>query len=84
MKFRLDTARRLALALVLGLAAQAWGQDFPAAGRAIALIVPFPAGGPTDKVARDLAEALRRPLGGASIVIENAPGAGQRDRKSVV
>ena len=76
MKFRLDTARRLALALVLGLAAQAWGQDFPAAGRAIALIVPFPAGGPTDKVARDLAEALRRPLGGASIVIENAPGAG--------
>ena len=38
--------------------------------------MPFAAGGPTDRVARDLAEAMRKPLGGVSIVIENAAGAG--------
>jgi tripartite-type tricarboxylate transporter receptor subunit TctC len=38
--------------------------------------VPFAAGGPTDKVARDFAEALRKPLNGATIVVENVGGAG--------
>jgi tripartite-type tricarboxylate transporter receptor subunit TctC len=38
--------------------------------------VPFAAGGPTDRVARDLAEAMRKPLGGATVVVENAGGAG--------
>jgi tripartite-type tricarboxylate transporter receptor subunit TctC len=38
--------------------------------------VPFAAGGPTDKVARDFAEALRKPLGNATIVVENVGGAG--------
>jgi tripartite-type tricarboxylate transporter receptor subunit TctC len=33
-------------------------------------------GGPTDRVARDLAEALRKPLGGAVILVDNAAGAG--------
>ena len=61
-------------AAVLALGAQA--QAFPAPGKTITLIVPFSAGGPTDKVARDLAEALRKPLGGATIVIDNAAGAG--------
>jgi tripartite-type tricarboxylate transporter receptor subunit TctC len=42
----------------------------------ISIVVPFAAGGPTDRVARDLAEAMRKPLGGVSIVIENAAGAG--------
>jgi tripartite-type tricarboxylate transporter receptor subunit TctC len=42
----------------------------------ITILVPFAAGGPTDKVARDLAEAMRKPLGGATIVIENLGGAG--------
>ncbi len=42
----------------------------------ITLVVPFAAGGPTDKVARDFAEALRKPLNGATIVIENVGGAG--------
>jgi len=41
----------------------------------VTIVVPFPAGGPTDKVARDLAEAMRKPLG-ATIVIENVGGAG--------
>jgi hypothetical protein len=37
---------------------------------------PFAAGGPTDKVARDLAEALRKPMSGQPIIIENVGGAG--------
>ncbi len=41
----------------------------------VTIIVPFSAGGPTDKVARDLAEALRKPFG-ATIIIENVGGAG--------
>ncbi|MFT7721677.1 MAG: tripartite tricarboxylate transporter substrate binding protein BugD [Roseateles sp.] len=41
----------------------------------VTVIVPFTAGGPTDKVARDLAEALRKPLG-ATIIIENVGGVG--------
>jgi tripartite-type tricarboxylate transporter receptor subunit TctC len=39
-------------------------------------VVPFVAGGPTDRVARDLAEAMRKPLGDVSIIIENVLGAG--------
>ena len=42
----------------------------------ITIVVPFAAGGPTDKVARDLGEALRKPLGGQSVIIENVSGAG--------
>ncbi|MDO5087314.1 MAG: tripartite tricarboxylate transporter substrate-binding protein [Comamonadaceae bacterium] len=61
-------------AALVALGAQA--QTFPAEGKSVTLIVPFSAGGPTDKVARDLAEALRKPLGGASVVIDNAAGAG--------
>lgn len=44
--------------------------------RSISIVVPFSAGGPTDRVARDLAEAMRKPLGGASILVDNAAGAG--------
>ena len=69
--FKLSIA---AVAALVALGAQA--QAFPAPGKTVTLIVPFAAGGPTDKVARDLAEALRKPLGGATVVIDNAAGAG--------
>ena len=42
----------------------------------ITIVVPFAAGGPTDKVARDLADVLRKPLGNQSVIIENVGGAG--------
>lgn len=64
----------LALLAVVGLSAQA--ADFPIKDKAITIVVPFTAGGPTDRVARDLAEAMRKPLGGVNIVIDNSAGAG--------
>ena len=69
----------LKLALTAAAVATAFGaqaQDFPAKDKPITIVVPFAAGGPTDRVARDLAEALRKPLGGVSVVIDNAAGAG--------
>jgi tripartite-type tricarboxylate transporter receptor subunit TctC len=42
----------------------------------VTLVVPFAAGGPTDKVARDFAEALRKPLNNATVVVDNVGGAG--------
>ena len=73
MKFALRlVAFAAAAASVCGVQAQ----SFPANGKNITIVVPFSAGGPTDRVARDLAEALRKPLGGATVVIENAAGAG--------
>jgi tripartite-type tricarboxylate transporter receptor subunit TctC len=65
----------LAAAAAALLAPGARAEPFPA-GKSITIVVPFAAGGPTDKVARDLAEALRKPLHGAAIVIDNAAGAG--------
>ncbi len=53
----------------------ALAQAYPTA-KPISIVVPFAAGGPTDRVARDLAEAMRKPLGGISIVVENSAGAG--------
>lgn len=53
----------------------ALAQNYPAA-KPICLVVPFAAGGPIYRVARDLVEAMRKPLGGVSITIDNAAGAG--------
>ena len=42
----------------------------------VTIVVPFSAGGPTDKVARDLAEVLRKGMNNQPIIIENVGGAG--------
>ena len=58
----------------LGLAAlPAAAQEFPT--KPVTFVVPFAAGGPTDIVARSLAAAMEKPLGG-TIIVENKPGAG--------
>ena len=60
----------LALALMLPTAASA---AYPE--RTISLIVPFPAGGPTDIIARIVSNALQRSLG-QSVIVENRGGGG--------
>mgnify|MGYP003589116528 FL=1 len=51
-------------------------QTYPGS-KPISFVVPFAAGGPTDRVARDLAEAMRKSMGnGANFVVENVNGAG--------
>ena len=72
--------RNLALACTLAvsaltatLASNASATDYPNKDRPIIFVVPFAAGGPTDRVARDLAEAMRKTLG-APIAVENAAG----------
>jgi tripartite-type tricarboxylate transporter receptor subunit TctC len=69
----LSLSRRLLPALLLAAASVAQANDFPRSP--ITLVVPFNAGGPTDKVARELAEAMRKSLG-QTIVVDNAGGAG--------
>jgi tripartite-type tricarboxylate transporter receptor subunit TctC len=67
---------RSALIFLAALAAaslSAAAQDYPS--RNITLIVPYPAGGPSDVVARIVAESMRKQLG-ETIVIENVGGAG--------
>ena len=62
----------VALAAVLAAGAALAFPDKP-----ISIVVPFSAGGPTDKVTRDFAEALRKQLpNNATIVVENVGGAG--------
>ena len=66
--------KRLMLAsLISAIATTAWA-EYP--DKPVTIVVPFAAGGPTDKVARDLAEAMRKPMGGQTIIIENIGGAG--------
>jgi tripartite-type tricarboxylate transporter receptor subunit TctC len=73
-----NTGRRQLLALAAaGLAAAAgapaWAQDFP--NKPITLIVPFPAGGSTDRHMRTLADLAGKQLG-QPVIVENKPGAG--------
>ena len=69
--FRRFAALSAALAF-LGLAGAARAQDYPS--RTVKIVVAFPAGGPTDFVARVLADKLKGALG-QSVIIENKPGA---------
>src|SRR5438067_9416438 len=67
----MKTMRTLAVAAVFA-ASSAMAQQYPS--HPITLLVPF-APGPTDTVARVIAQSMSKPLG-QSIVIENKPSAG--------
>ena len=62
----------VAAAAVLTIVTSAAAQDYPS--RPIVMVVPFAAGGPTDVVARILAEGMRASLG-QPVLIENLTGA---------
>jgi len=65
----------VSFACALLLTANAWAQDYPAANKTITFVLPYAAGGPTDKAARDLAQSMSKAMGGHSIVIDNSAGA---------
>ena len=78
MQFRHLCRKMSVLPFLVGLAvtASTWATDnatFPT--KSIRLIVPFPAGGPTDIVARPFAQMLAERLG-QSVVVDNRGGAG--------
>ncbi|MBU6143437.1 MAG: tripartite tricarboxylate transporter substrate binding protein BugD [Betaproteobacteria bacterium] len=77
MKFK-----RLISAAVIGTAFAA-SSAFAFPDREIKVVVPFTAGGPTDVVARTMAEAMRKHLN-SPVVVENLDGAGGTRGPSVV
>jgi tripartite-type tricarboxylate transporter receptor subunit TctC len=68
-------ARLCLLAIALGLGAIATGSAQVYPSRPVTIVVPYPAGGPSDTLARVLAESMRVSLG-QPVVIENVSGAG--------
>jgi tripartite-type tricarboxylate transporter receptor subunit TctC len=72
MNKKLAFRRTLLVTALATLTLPVWAQ-YPT--KPVTVVVPFAAGGPSDRIARDVAEALRRPLGQA-VVVENVGGAG--------
>lgn len=68
-------AAALSLVLLTGVHAQTVVQGAPFPSKSITIIVPYPAGGTTDMLARSVADVLRRESG-QTVVVDNKPGAG--------
>lgn len=69
-------SRRTALAGVLLALSSPWAAAaWPADGRPVRILVPWPAGGATDQIGRMLAQPLSQALG-VPVVVENKGGAG--------
>ncbi|MBW8906475.1 MAG: tripartite tricarboxylate transporter substrate binding protein BugD, partial [Betaproteobacteria bacterium] len=68
----MNAARIVAFALALA-AGTAGAQQYPT--KNLTMLVPYAAGGPTDTVARVVAQAMAKPLG-QTIIVENKPSAG--------
>ena len=66
--------KKTLLTLAAAIAASSAFAAYPE--KPITIVVPFAAGGPTDKVARDLAVVLAKGLNNQTVIIENVGGAG--------
>lgn len=72
--------RRRVVSLLAGSTAaavvpfRAWAQTGWSPSRPLSIVVPYPAGGPTDLLARTIGAELARSLG-QPVVVENVPGA---------
>src|SRR6266702_6354171 len=62
----------VSLTVIFAIVASAQADTYPS--RPITIVVPFPAGGPTDTLARILAERMTVTLG-QSVIVENPTGA---------
>ena len=65
--------KRLIFAALFACAGSALAQQYPT--KSISMVVPYAAGGPTDTVARVVAQAMTKPIG-ETVVVENRPSAG--------
>ncbi|MGZ5038926.1 MAG: tripartite tricarboxylate transporter substrate binding protein BugD [Usitatibacter sp.] len=65
--------RLLAACALVALASPGSAQDYP--NRAVTIVVPFAAGGPTDTVTRLIAQGMTKTLG-QTVIVENVGGAG--------
>ena len=73
MPSRLTALRSVALLVTCWATAFAHAQAYPS--RPVTLVVPWPAGGAADFVARSLSKALE-PVLGQPVIVDNVPGAG--------
>jgi tripartite-type tricarboxylate transporter receptor subunit TctC len=71
--FRRAVAIALAVTGLIAAAAPALADDYPS--RTVSIIVPYPAGGPTDELARLLAQSLSTKLK-QNFIVENVTGGG--------
>lgn len=70
---RIRWVAALAFGILVSGTFGAVAQSYPT--RTITIVVPYPPGGPTDTIARILADRMKAPLG-QSVIVENISGAG--------
>ncbi|MES3001383.1 MAG: tripartite tricarboxylate transporter substrate binding protein [Pseudomonadota bacterium] len=67
--------KKILTAFALGFAALAASAQAWPTGKTVTIVVPFPPGGSTDLIARQLANEFPKKLGGGTFVVDNKAGA---------